>query len=234
MAITQTVYSKEYPNNSKTITVDVVSRIPVGADGDEKYIVWVYPGAGVYKDNSTRVQPDPIFLYDIKRGWALSESIGSPLTISTGTITVAIDEADEGAVTVTLTTGTYAGSSLASQIQSQLNATASGSGEKVGETNQLSYLNAQVRYEDSKFLFMSGSIKSSYNDSANYANTSSMKIVGGTLKTALGFTGGYANSFDLATTSSGTIFGPASAAATIDDAICWAVMSIANQVDYSS
>jgi hypothetical protein len=234
MSITQTVYSTLYPNNSKTITVDIVSRIPMGAGGDEKYIIWVYPGAGVYTNNTTRVQPDPIFLYDIKRGWALSSSVSSPLTISTGTLDVAIDEADEGAVTVTLTTGTYAGSAIAAQIQTQINNTASGSGVKVGATNQLSYLNAQVKYEDSKFLFMSGSIKSSYNELTNYDNTSSIKIVGGTLKSALGFDTGYANSYDLATTSSGSLYGPSSASATIDDAICWAVMSIANQVDYSS
>jgi hypothetical protein len=234
MAITQTVYSPLYPNNTKTITVDVASRVPVGAEGDEKYIIWVYAGGNVYKDNTNRIAPDPIFLYEFKRGWALSSSVSSPVNTSGGTLTVAIDEDPSGAITLTVASGNYSGASLASSLQNQINITASGTNAKASVSNSLSYLNAQVKYEDGKFMFLSGSTKSSYNDAANWGNTSSIKVTGGTLANTLGFALGYANSYDLATTSSGRLYGPASAHANVDDAIRWAVMSIANQIDYTS
>jgi hypothetical protein len=235
MAITETVYSAAYPNNTKQVVVDVTPRIPVGGDGDNKYIIWVYASTGAYTDNVARTPVNPIFLYEIRRGWAQSFNVNSPInTGGGGTLTVAIDEADGGAVSLAVAGGTLSGQTVAQSLESQLQAVASGTGVKVSAANKLGYLNSQVTYEDGRFLILSGSTKSSYNDSSNWSNTSSVKVTGGTLANALGFTIGYQNSFSLATSASGVMQEPRSAHGNIDEAIKWAVMSIANQIDYSS
>jgi hypothetical protein len=229
MAITQTVYSPQYPNNAKTITVDIVSRVPVGAEGDEKYIVYVYTNA--YSNNTDRTAINPVYMYEMKRGWAQSYIVNSPIVTSGGTLTVAIDEADSGAVTLTIASGTWSGNTLATSIQAQLSATASG--VKATATNKLSYQSAQAKFEDSRITILSGSTRSSYN-SSTWSDVSSVKVTGGTASSALGFNTGYPNSFDMATTSSGYLHGPSSAHVSVDDAIRYAVMYIANQIDYTS
>lgn len=233
MAITNTVYSEQYPNNTKTITVDMVNRIPLGTGGDEKFILYIYTSA--YSDNTARTAIDPIYIYDIKRGWALGYPVASPISVNGDlTLDVALDEAESGAVTLTVPSGNYSGQSLASYIQTELNATASGSGVKASASNKLSYLNAEMEYADGSFLLKTGSIKSSYNDTYSAGRTTSAKVTGGTLASGIGFYGNYANSYDLATTSSGSLHGPASAAVTVDDAIRFAIMSIQNQIDFGS
>jgi hypothetical protein len=206
--------------------------VPVGGEGDEKYIVKVSTTS--YSNNTSRTSIDPIYFYDLKRGWAESFVLTSPVTIAGGTITIAIDEADSGAITVTLASGTYTGSTLASQIQTAIRNTASGTGAKVSATNRLSYLNAQAEFTDARLRIISGSVKSSYDDSTNWTNTSSVKVTGGTVANTLGFTTGYPNSFTLATTASGTLHAPASAVVTLDDAVKFGIMSIVNQLDFTS
>ena len=89
-------------------------------------------------------------------------------------------------------------------------------------------------YEENRFRIISGSVKSEYNDtSSDYKNTSSVKVTGGTMASALGFTAGYPNSFTLASTASGTLHAPSSAIVNIDDAIRFCISSMANQIDFS-
>jgi hypothetical protein len=230
MAYNVTVYDDDYPSNTKTVYVDIVSRVPAGEDGDEKYILYVYAASTVYTNVTNRTAVPPIFISDMKRGWAQSFSVNSPVTTSGGTLTVAIDEADSGAVTLTTATGTFAGSVVADALQSQLRLTASG--VKATSSNMLSYKNSQVKYEDGKFLFLSGSTKKSFN-SSSWTDTSSIKVTGGTSAGNLGFTTGYPNSYTLAATTSGSLHGPASAHVSVDDAIKWALMCITNNIDFS-
>jgi hypothetical protein len=230
MALNITVYDEDYPTNTKTVSIDLVSRVPSGGDGDEKFIVYVYTAANVYSNVTNRTAVDPIFIADVKRGWAQSFDVASPVTTNGGTLTVAIDEATSGAVTLTLASGTYSGQTVADSLGSQLQLTASG--VKAGATNELSYRNSSLKYEDGKFVILSGSTKKSFN-SSTWDDTSSVKVTGGTVAGNLGFTTGYPNSYDIATTSSGVMHGPASAHATIDDAIKWAVMCITNKIDFS-
>lgn len=228
MAYNVTVYDETYPSNTKTVSVDIVSRVPVGEDGDEKYILYVYAGTNVYSNITSRTAVTPIFISDMRRGWAQGFAVSSPVTSDGGTLTVAIDEEDSGAVTITLASGTYTGQIIANSLQSQLTA----SGVKAGETNQLSYRNAQVKYDDGRFLILSGSTKKSFN-SSDWSDTSSVKVTGGTAADTLGFTTDYPNSYDLATTASGVLHGPASAHVSVDDAIKWALMSITKSIDFS-
>jgi hypothetical protein len=95
-------------------------------------------------------------------------------------------------------------------------------------------LNAQVSYTNNRLRIVSGSVKSSYNDTSDYTNTSSVKVTGGTEKNTLGFTTGYPNSMDLATTASGEIHAPASAVASVDDAVRFGIMTLVNQIDFTS
>jgi hypothetical protein len=228
MALSVTVYSEDYPNNTKTVSVDLVSRVPAGADGDEQFILYVYTGTNVYSDVANRTAVDPIFISNMKRGWAQSFSVASPITTNGGTLTVAIDEATSEALSLTLASGTYSGQTVADSLHTQLTA----SGVKWGTTHELSYRNSQVKYEDGKFVILSGTTRKSFN-SSTWSETSSVKVTGGTVASNLGFTTGYPNSYDLATTTSGALIGPASAHVSVDDAIKWALMCITNNIDFS-
>jgi hypothetical protein len=229
MAINQTVYSPQYPNNSKTVSVDIVTRIPLGAEGDEKFVLYVYTSA--YSNNASTTAIAPIYMYEMRRGWAQGFEVSSPIATDGGTITVAIDETDQGAVELTVESGSQSGSVLASVLQAQLQYEAV-SGTKSTASNKLSYLNAQVKYEDSRLTFYSGSTRQYFNNS-DRTKTSSVKVTGGTVGEDLGFTTGYPNSYDLVTTASGYLHGPASAHVSVDDAIRFALMSIVNQIDFS-
>jgi hypothetical protein len=229
MAINQTVYSPQYPNNSKTVSVDIVSRIPLGAEGDEKFVLYVYTSA--YSNNTNNTAIAPIYMYEMRRGWAQGFEISSPITTAGGTLTVAIDETDAGAVTLTVTSGSNNGSVLASDLQAQLQYEAV-SGTKASATNKLSYLNAQVKFEDSRITFLSGSTRQYFNN-ADQTKTSSVKVTGGTVSSALGFDTGYPNSYNIVTTASGYLHGPASSHVSVDDAIRFAIMSIVNQIDFT-
>lgn len=230
MAINQTVYSPQYPNNSKTVSVDIVSRIPLGAEGDEKFVLYVYTSA--YSDNTSNTAIAPIYMYEMRRGWAQSFPLTSPITVSGNwTLQVAVDEADSGYVTLTVESGSIAGPVLANYLQEQLSGTAV-SGTKSEASNKLSYLNAQVKFEDGALTFLSGSTRSSFN-SSDWTKTSSIKVVGGTAAENLGFTTGYPNSYDLAASTPNPKAGPASAHVSVDDAIRFAIMSIANQIDFT-
>jgi hypothetical protein len=230
MAITQTVYSPEYPNNSKTVTVDIVSRIPLGAEGDEKFVLYVYTSAYSNKTSSTAIAP--IYMYEMRRGWAQSFPLSSPITVSGSyTLQVAIDEADSGYVELDLTAGSQSVSVLAADLQYQL-WYAAVSGTKAEATNKLSYLNAQVKYEDGCLLFLSGSTRQDFNNT-DRTKASSVQITGGTGAENLGFTTGYPNSWSLASGASNSLHGPASAHVSLDDAVRFGLMSIVNQIDFS-
>ena len=229
MAYNVTVYDEMYPNNSKTVYIDLISRVPADGDGGDKYILTVYTATNVYSDNTALTAVEPVLISDLKRGWAQGFSVSSPIVTNGGTLTVAIDEENSGALTLTVASGSYSGQTIADSLQLQLTA----SGVKYGTSNWPSYRDAEVMYEDGKFVIMSGSTRKSYN-SSTWASTSSVKVTGGTAATALGFTTGYPNSYDLATTTSGALIGPASAHVSIDDAVKWGIMSISNNIDFTS
>jgi hypothetical protein len=230
MALSETVYSPDYPNNSKTVSVDIVRRVPLGAEGDEKYLLYICTTA--YSDNEVRTAIDPVYLHHIKRGWAESHPVTSPVSLNGLGFWVAIDEGGDG-VFVPTVSGSYSGSTIAAQIQENLRAVASG--VRADSYNKLSYLNALCEFEDNKFRIISGSVKSSYQDTMFWKNTSSVKVKvsGSDDSAALGFTLGYPNSFDLAVTASGNLHAPASAIATIDDAIRYGIENLMNQMDFS-
>jgi hypothetical protein len=231
MAITEVAYSEQYPNNTKNVTVDITARIPVGpgSDGDEKYLFYVSVPTNVYSDVTLSTAINPIYVAGIKRGWAQSHQVTSPVSTDGGTLTIAVDEEDSGAVSITVTSGSYSGSVLASYLQSTLHTTASGL--KTG-TSKLSYMNTEVSFEDNRFTLKSGSVKNSFN-SGTWSEVSSVKVTGGTAADSLGFTSGYPNSYDLAASASGTLLGPASSIGSIDDAIRYGLMYISNQIDFS-
>jgi len=231
MAITEYVYSPDYPSNYKTITVDMDRRIPVGAGGDEKYILKFSTSAYSSVSSSTRISD--IYMYHLRRGWAQSFIVSSPLDVSGGTLQIAIDEDDSGYISVDLPTGTLNCSTIASSLQDSIRATASGTGAKASATNRLSYLNAQVTYEEGRFTILSGSVKSEYIETSNWKDTSSVHVTGGTEKDTLGFSTGYPNSIDVATTASGSLHAPASALVTFDDAVRFGIESMINQIDFT-
>lgn len=231
MAISETVYSPDYPNNSKTVTIDIVQRVPTGAAGDEKFILYIYTTA--YSNNTARTAIDPVFMYNMRRGWCEGFSMGASVTLAGTGLMVALDEDGDG-VQISTATGSYPGSTIASQIQDALRYTAI-SGVRAASSNRLSYLNCQCLFQDGRFRIVSGSVKDSYNNTLNWNKTSSAKVKLGYGDAAvLGFTAGYPNSFDISTTASGILHAPGSALVTVDDAIRFGIETLINQIDFTS
>lgn len=159
MAINISAYDlQNYPDNGKTITVDLKSVVPTGAQGDEEYVLSA--DTNVTASGSATIQET--FISDAKIGWALSSNRNTGsfvITESTKSLKVAIDEDISGAVTIDITTSasSQTGDSIAADVESKLKATTVTGGAKDGN---LAYLNARCYYVDGRFAIVSGSASS--------------------------------------------------------------------------
>jgi hypothetical protein len=67
MAVNVTVYDLEnYPDNSKTVTVDQKTVVPLGYDGDEQWVLSFTTTA--YSDNTARTAIQDIYVTEMKAG----------------------------------------------------------------------------------------------------------------------------------------------------------------------
>lgn len=159
MAINVTAYDLEnYPDNGKTITVDLKSVVPTGARGDEEYVLSADTSATA--SGSTTIQET--FVSAGKVGWAMSNTrVSGPFTISdsNNNLKVAIDESIASATTISVNTddSSQTGDALALDIENKIkDATVIGA-DKEGN---LSYLNARCYYQDGRFIIVSGGASS--------------------------------------------------------------------------
>ena len=185
MAINATVYDLEnYPENSKTISLDLLKAIPVGSQGDEKFLLTCKTTA--YADVSTtpKLAIDDIFIQEFLCGWAKSSGFkGAIFTIGAGnTLIIAIDGTDFQ--TITLDSGTnLTGDAVAADIQAKLRALSKTSGPV---ENNLGYMNCRCSFANSRFVIKSGTISKLL--SGTGTNVSSVKIdSSGTANSILGF-----------------------------------------------
>lgn len=160
MAINETVRDLEnFPNVSKTVTLDQSKVVPVDNEGDEIYVLSATPGTGVTKLGGGTI--NPIFVREFKAGYARSSGLkDAPFTI-TGTNNTLRISIDGGIVrTITLTNGTsLSGDNVAADLQAQINALGGVGGL---EALNLAYLNATVKFINGKFLIVAGSISNTY------------------------------------------------------------------------
>jgi hypothetical protein len=170
MAINVTAYDiQNYPDNPKTLTIDLKSVIPTGGFGDEKYTLSCDTSATA--SGSAVIQE--AFVSDCKVGWAMSSSrvTGTYLiTESNKNFKVAIDESIDSAITVTVSTDSVSqtGASIAADIEYKIQGSTVVGGAKAGN---LSYRNARCEYVDGRFFIVSGS------SSANFIGTRRSPVV---------------------------------------------------------
>ena len=179
MAVNVTVYDLEnYPDNSKTVAVDIKKVTPIGYEGDEQWVVSCTTTA--YSDNTNRTAIQDVYIQEIKGGWSRSSGlVTSPFSITTsnklrlrldadlpsGTDTKIIGTGANAYWEITLvSSGTVTGDAVAADMETQIRALADSS--DMSSTYMLSYMNASVEFADDKFKIISGSISNSYSGAA--------------------------------------------------------------------
>lgn len=201
MARNITVYDLvNYPDNSKTVTVDQRSIVPTGYAGDEQWVLSFTTSA--YSDNTNNTAIQDIYVQEMKSGWYKSSGlvgIGSTVTVSSGSKTLGlnIDNSSKWYY-IELTEDSYGPDALAEHIEDQIRAIPTVSGWSSSD-DQLSYKNVQVEYHNGKFKIISGTVGEFYTgtDRSSVAVTYSGSD---TLYYDLGFDLGI-GSYDVATTS---------------------------------
>lgn len=154
-----------YPDISKTITVDQKTLVPTGAQGDEKWVLSFVTTA--YSDNTALTSIQDIYVQEFSTGWVKSSGLvdlGSSVIISPTSKSFKIEiDGSSTYYDVMLTEDTYGPDSLADHIQSVIRGipTTSGSGWSASD-DQLSFINAMVEYSEGKFKIISGNVSEFY------------------------------------------------------------------------
>jgi len=185
MAINVTIYDLEnYPDNSKTVTVDLKQVVPLGAGGDERWVITSYTTATA--SGSATIQD--VFINEIKLGYSKSTGFNQgPYTInsSQNRMKVSIDGSTAREIILTASATALTGSAVAADIQARIRDL---SADGALEEGSLSFSNAECSFADGKFTIKSGSISNAYTGS----NKSSVRVTAGTtnnVSTHLGFLG---------------------------------------------
>ena len=181
---------------AKTITLDITQIVPVGGDPLEGDEIWV-TSAVTTATASGGGSIENIFKNQMKRGYIESSGLaGSVFNIpASAQMKIAIDEA--GGVDIALAeANNVLGVDVATELEAAIKAEAEvgGGGAKIGN---LSYLNVQVRFENSKFIIESGSVASSFTGSGR--SSVALSAPDGPFTDALRVELG----FDISTTSEG-------------------------------
>jgi hypothetical protein len=162
-----------YPGVVKRVSIDIDSLIPIGAEGDEKYLLSVSTSA--YSDNASRTNIPEMYITEMTGGWCKS----SGFTGSAGkfyiddthkNLKVKMDATVSGTdgngyYTVTLTPNDdntpVPGETIAKELEEKIRAIANViEAVDVGFTK--AYANASVEYKNGKFWIVSGSLSSQY------------------------------------------------------------------------
>jgi len=174
MAVSVSVYDLvNYPDNNKTVTVDIKQVTPIGYEGDEQWVISCVTSA--YSDNTARTAIQDIYVQNQRSGWLKGMQASGPFTIASGTnggFEIKLD-ADATWRHLDITPGNYTGDDLADWLEDAIRALH----VHVGSTYELAYMNMSVKYEDGRFQFVSGSVSQYYTGS----NRSAVTINGGTL-----------------------------------------------------
>lgn len=196
MAVNVSVYDLvNYPDDPKTITIDCKQVVPLGAYGDEKWVISATTTATA--SGSATIQD--IIMSDLVLGWAKSNGINQgPYTISASQCNMKVSLSRSAYREITLTTHDVAvpGATVAADIQSKLQAL---SVTGAVEAGNLAFKNAVVEFDSGKFTIKSGTTATSYSGSSA---SSAVVAVGATNDVAahLGFFAS-TNSYTIASTS---------------------------------
>lgn len=165
MATNVTVYDLDnYPDNSKTVSIDLKTVVPVGEEGDEKWVLQFYTSA--YSDNINRTVIPDIYVRDIIAGWAKSSGligVGGKFTItdSSKVLGIRIDNSTN-IYYITLATGTnMTGAVIAEDIEAKVRAIPD-SYLFTDSAYTSAYRNVSVEFNGGKFNIISGSMAPYY------------------------------------------------------------------------
>jgi hypothetical protein len=164
MARNVTVYDLEnYPDNSKTVTIDQQSVVPTGYAGDEQWVLSFVTSA--YSNNTNRTAIQDIWVEEMATGWYKSSglvSLGASINIGATNKVLGINiDNSSGWYYVQLTEDTYGPNSLATHIEDQIRAVPD-TGLWNSNDDTLAYKNAQVEYANGKFKIISGTVSDYY------------------------------------------------------------------------
>jgi len=180
MAVNVSVFDLvNYPNNPKTVTVDITELVPVGNGGED---TWVFSAiTSATASGGAAIQR--LYISQNRFGWAKSSGLKQgPYTVNSGQkhLKIAIDEDISEALEITLEESltSLGGNVVAKDIQSKLSASAKTGGGKVGN---LAYLNATVKFVNGAFEVISGTASDVYTGSTR----SSVAIADGVTTTGL-------------------------------------------------
>ena len=180
MAVNVSVFDLDnFPNNPKTVTVDLTELIPFGNSGED---TWVF-SAITTATASGGAAIQRLYLSKTKWGWAKSSGLKSgpyDVTASQKHLRVAIDEDSSNYVEIALDENALplGGDVVAQNMQDKIQDAASSGGAKAGN---LSYLNAAVRFTNGTFEIISGTASEFYQG----VDRSSVWIGDGTTTTGL-------------------------------------------------
>ena len=188
MARNITVYDLDnYPDNSKTVTIDQQTIVPVGAEGDEKWVLSFTTTA--YSDNTNNTPIQDLYIQELKTGWAKSSglvSLGGYKTSATSKkLGVKIDNSNQYYY-IELAEDLAGGDNIANALEEKIRAIPTVSGVWNSNDDPLAYKNALVKYVNNKFYIVSGNMSDSYVSNKR----SSVKVVASgsdTLYKDLGF-----------------------------------------------
>jgi len=196
MAVNVNVYDIfAYPDESRTITVDCKQVIPLGAYGDEK---WVVTATTTATASGSAVIQD-IIMSDLVLGWAKSNGINQgPYTINASQYKMKVSLSKSAAREISLTqhATSVPGATVAADMQTKLQELSITGALEAGN---LAFKNAVVEFDGGKFIIKSGATASSYSGSTA---SSAVVSVGSTYDVSahLGFFAS-TNSYDIAATS---------------------------------
>jgi len=165
MATNITVYDLDnYPDNTKTVTLDHKTIVPVGYEGDEQWVLSFVTTA--YSDNTNATTIQDIYVREIKAGWLKSSGlVSAPFTIGPSNKTIGI-KMDAASTYYYIDLDEFAdlsGDAIAADMEDKIRAipddwrwSSSDDGYK------LAYMNASVEWQDDKFYIVSGSVSPYY------------------------------------------------------------------------
>jgi len=192
MAINVNVYDLEgYPENSKTVTLDLLNIVPVGAQGDEKFVLTCKTNA--YSNYTNKTTINDIFIQEFLCGWGKSSGFkGAVFTITVASndkLRVKIDNASNGVNSgyyeITLEPGVnLTGDAIATDIQAKLRALTLDTGDS---GKQLGYTNCRCSFTHSRFVIKSGTISKLLSGSSASSVEVFATVFGASANETLGF-----------------------------------------------
>lgn len=173
-----------YPGTTKRIVIDLDSIVPIGAEGDEKFVLSTATTA--YSDNENRTSIQDLYITDMLAGWAKSSGFAGSagkfyLDATHSALKVKMDATISGTdgngyYTVALTPNDdetpVAGEVVAAELEIKIRAITDNL--VTADTGFFrAYKNASVEYKNGKFWVVSGSVGSYYSGS----NRTSVSII---------------------------------------------------------